>query len=198
MTLRQKILVIFYPWLMPLTRFFGNSGRRLKNTVHGQPKWPVYRLSITLSNGQHLPLAEFAGKKLLFVNTASDCGYTKQYAELQQLYERYRDKLMVIAFPANDFKEQEKGTDEEIARFCQINYGVGFLLAQKTSVVKGPAQHPIFHWLTDKELNGWNDQEPTWNFSKYLIDHHGNLMYYFDPSVSPLEKEVIAAIESTH
>lgn len=198
MTLRQKILLIFYPWVMPLTRFFGNTGRVFSNSSHAQPKWPIYRLSVSMNSGRHLSLADFVGKKLLLVNTASDCGYTPQYAELQQLYERYREKLVVIGFPANDFKEQEKGTDEEIARFCEVNFGVTFPLAQKSTVVKGAGQNNIFHWLTDKELNGWNDQEPTWNFSKYLINGQGALTHYFDPSVSPLGKEVIAAVESGH
>ena len=132
----------------------------------------------------------------MIVNTASNCGYTNQYAELQKLYEHSREDLTIIAFPANDFKEQEKGSNEEIAQFCKINYGVSFPLAKKSSVVKGANQNKVFEWLTHKELNGWNDKQPSWNFSKYLIDEEGNLTHYFDPAVSPLSEQVVRASRS--
>lgn len=132
----------------------------------------------------------------MIVNTASNCGYTNQYAELQKLSERFNEDLIVIAFPANDFKEQEKGTDEEIAQFCQVNYGISFPLAKKSKVVKGNGQNKVFQWLTHKELNGWNDKEPSWNFSKYLIDEDGNLSHYFDPAISPLSEQVFKALQS--
>ena len=131
---------------------------------------------------------------MLLVNTASDCGYTGQYDELQKLYEEYQNKLIVIGFPANDFKEQEKGSDEEIAQFCKINYGVTFPLIKKSSVIKGNSQNEVYQWLSNKNLNGWNDQQPTWNFSKYLINEEGALTNYFAPFISPLSKDVIAAI----
>lgn len=130
----------------------------------------------------------------MIVNTASNCGYTNQYAELQNLYEHFKEKLIIIAFPANDFKEQEKGSNEEIAQFCQMNYGITFPLAKKSKVLKSADQNKVFEWLTHKELNGWNEQEPTWNFSKYLIDEKGHLTHYFDPAVSPLSKEVKAIV----
>ena len=123
----------------------------------------------------------------MIVNTASECGYTAQYAELQQLYTKYADQLTIIGFPSNDFKEQEKGTDDEIAAFCKVNFGVTFPLAKKSSVLKGLGQNEVFQWLTMKEMNGWNEQQPTWNFSKYLIDEKGRLTHYFDPSVVPTE-----------
>lgn len=137
----------------------------------------------------------FKGKKILFVNTASDCGYTDQYDALQKLYEDNKDKLMIIGFPANDFKEQEKGTDEEIAQFCKINYGVTFPLVKKTSVIPGHDQHPVFQWLSDKTKNGWTNKKPSWNFSKYLVNEDGILTNYFDPSISPTSREVVAAIK---
>jgi len=133
---------------------------------------------------------------VLIVNTASNCGYTNQYQELQKLYDQYKEKLIVLAFPSNDFKEQEKGNDEEIAAFCQVNFGVSFPLAKKTVVVKAPDQNKVYEWLTRKELNGWNDQQPTWNFSKYLIDEKGQLSHYFDPAVSPLSEDVVQAIKT--
>lgn len=135
------------------------------------------------------------GKKILLVNTASNCGYTGQYSELQQLSEQYADKLAVIGFPANDFKEQEKDGDDAIAQFCQVNFGVQFPLARKSSVVKGLQQNAVFAWLSNKQQNGWNDQAPSWNFSKYLIDESGTLTHYFGPAVSPLSKEVTNALE---
>ena len=131
----------------------------------------------------------------MFINTASDCGYTNQYEQLQELYTKLPDKLVVIGFPANDFKEQEKGTDEQIAAFCKVNYGVTFPLAKKSSVISGPGQNNIFHWLSHAEENGWCNRQPTWNFSKYLVNEEGVLTHYFDPAVSPLSEEVLHAIE---
>jgi len=102
--------------------------------------------------------------------------------------------LEIIAFPANDFKEQEKGPDEAIAAFCSINYGVSFPLVKKSIVIKGVAQHPVFRWLTDKGLNGWNDKPPSWNFAKYLVNEEGVLTHYFEPAVSPLSDAVRKAV----
>jgi glutathione peroxidase len=144
--------------------------------------------------GTVLLFNSFKGKKLLLVNTASDCGYTNQYSDLQKLYEDFQDKLTVIAFPANDFKEQEKGSDEEISTFCKINFGVTFPIALK-GPVKGNGQQQVFQWLTDKTKNGWNNKSPSWNFCKYLVNEEGVLMNYFDPAISPLSEEIIMAIE---
>jgi glutathione peroxidase len=130
----------------------------------------------------------------LLVNTASNCGYTNQYNDLQKLYLQFNNQLEIIAFPANDFNEQEKGSDSDIARFCKVNFGVTFPLAKKTVVVKSSNQNNIFRWLTSKARNGWNDKAPSWNFSKYLIDEQGTLTHYFDPSISPLSEEVKKAI----
>jgi Glutathione peroxidase len=168
----------------------------LSNTNKVTPSKPVYDLEVQLNNGQSVPLSSYKGKKLLLVNTASNCGYTGQYNELQELYEKYKNKLTIIAFPANDFGEQEKGTNEEIAQFCQVNFGVSFPLAQKSVVINSNEQNPVFKWLTSKKLNGWNEQAPTWNFSKYLVNEEGMLTHYFDPSISPLSREVVKAVES--
>jgi glutathione peroxidase len=106
------------------------------------------------------------------------------------LYQDHQDKLVVIGFPANDFQEQEKGSDEEISEFCRINYGVTFPLASKSVVVKNEEQHPVFKWLTDKSKNGWNDQAPEWNFSKYLVAPDGKLLGYYGTAVSPLDIKI--------
>ena len=132
----------------------------------------------------------------MLVNTASDCGYTNQYAELQKLYMHSKEDMEIIAFPANDFKHQEKQEDAMIKDFCSRNFGVSFPLAQKIHVIKGEQQDPVFRWLTHKELNGWNDQPPSWNFSKFLINEQGILTHYFDPAISPLSGEVIKAVHS--
>ena len=194
MTVRQRILRIVYPFLIHFTRLLKRNTRVAENRNGVQPLESIYDLSVQLNNGAVLSLSTLRGKKILLVNTASDCGYTAQYADLQKLYQHAREDLTIIAFPANDFKAQEKGSDAEIAQFCSKNYGVSFPLAKKTTVVKNEAQHPVFQWLTNKELNGWNSQQPVWNFSKYLINEEGVLTHYFDPSVLPVSDEVLKAI----
>ncbi len=195
MTLRQRILKAVYPAFTWWGRVTGGRSKVFTNGSLDKPPESIYNLSIALNNGDSVPLSNYRGKKLLLVNTASDCGYTDQYDELQKLYEENKDKMVVIGFPANDFKEQEKGTDEEIAAFCKLNYGVTFPLAKKSTVVAGPDQNPVFRWLTDKNKNGWTNKKPSWNFSKYLVNEEGILSNYFDPSISPTGKEVTQAIK---
>lgn len=154
-----------------------------------------YDLSVQLNNGKELKLEDARGKKVMLVNTASECGYTAQYDDLEKLYQQYKDKLLIIGFPANDFGAQEPGSDKDIAEFCRVNYGVTFPLAKKSTVVNGNEQNDIFKWLTDKTRNGWNTEPPTWNFSKYLVNEEGVLTDYFDPAVSPTSKHIIKAIE---
>ncbi|MFM7645318.1 MAG: glutathione peroxidase [Sphingomonadales bacterium] len=194
MTLRQRLLKTAYPVLMWATRLGHKNTLVLSHTPQKAPV-SLYDLQIVLTDGTPLDGALLQGKKLLLVNTASDCGYTAQYAELQQLQDRFTDRLMIIGFPANDFKEQEKGDDASIAEFCQRNYGVRFMIAKKTSVVPGRLQHPVYRWLTDSTQNGWNTKAPSWNFAKYLVDQEGRLTHYFDPSVSPLSNSLINALQ---
>lgn len=192
MTYRQKVLKAVYPALMWFTKLTGAKSKKLSGDK--QPIIPFYSLKAIANNGDSVDFNSFQGKKVLVVNTASDCGYTNQYDDLQSLSEKYKDKLVILGFPANDFKEQEKGTDAEIAEFCRKNFGVTFPLMQKSVVVKSPQQNPVFQWLTDSSKNGWSKQFPTWNFSKYLVNETGVLTHYFDPSVSPLSNEVEDAI----
>jgi glutathione peroxidase len=194
MTLRQKIAKALYPLIMRLTKGT-DKGTRLANPKPSLPAQPFYSLTALRSNGQPLELSQFRNKKVLLVNTASNCGFTNQFAELQQLHEQFSDTLVILGFPANDFKEQEKGTDADIAQFCQLNFGVTFPLMQKSRVVKGSGQHPVYQWLTDPARNGWNNRQPDWNFGKYLVDSQGRLSHYFGPSVSPLSAEVLAAVK---
>ena len=195
MTIRQRVLKAVYPALTWLGRITGRNSKVFTNGSPASPPQSFYDLSIALNNGDSIPLANYKGKKLLLVNTASDCGYTDQYDALQKLYEENKDKLVIIGFPANDFKAQEKGTDEDIEKFCRLNYGVTFPLAKKSSVIPGPEQNPIFKWLTDKNKNGWTNKRPSWNFSKYLINEEGVLVNYFDPSISPTGTEITEAIK---
>jgi glutathione peroxidase len=194
MTYRQKVLKAVYPALMWVNKITGGRSKVMSNNKQTAPSQSLYDLSVQLNNGSELKLETLKGKKILLVNTASDCGYTDQYDDLQKIYETNKDKLVVIGFPANDFKEQEKGNDNDIAAFCKNNYGITFPLAAKSSVVRGERQNKIFKWLSDKKMNGWNDQQPTWNFSKYLVNENGILINYFDPAVSPASDEVKNAI----
>jgi glutathione peroxidase len=194
MTLRQALLKIFYPLIMRAGKITGSKNLVLYNSADAKPGASFYNLRATANNGTVINFEQFKGKKLLLVNTASNCGYTGQYEELEKLYKQYNDRLVIIGFPANDFKEQEKGSDEEIAQFCKINYSVTFPLIKKSTVIKAPEQNQVFQWLSDKNKNGWNDRQPVWNFSKYLVNEEGKLIYYFDPSVSPMSNTVINAI----
>ena len=195
MTLRQTVLKAVYPFWMFLGKILGKRSKVLVNKKNIQPNQSFYELFAQLNDGATLSFNSFKGKKLLLVNTASDCGYTNQYSDLQKLYEKYQEKLAVIAFPANDFKKQEKGSDEEIKNFCKINFGITFPIARKATVVKGINQQKVFQWLTDKTKNGWNNKPPSWNFSKYLVNEEGVLTNYFDAAVSPFSEEVRKAIE---
>jgi len=191
MSLRQSLLKTFYPILMA----FGRSKDIQKNNSGMQPPVSFYSLHTTDNKGNNINFEQFRRKKMLLVNTASDCGYTGQYEELEKLHQQYKGKLIVLGFPANDFKEQEKGTDEEIAAFCKMNYGITFPLMKKSSVVKSNQQNEVFHWLSDKSKNGWNNRQPAWNFCKYIVNENGVLTHYFNSSVSPLSKEVTEAVK---
>lgn len=193
LTLRQQILKWVYPLFVKFKKI-GGENKRLAPPKKIQPPVSFYNLSVILNNGNEFCFEKLKNKKVLIVNTASNCGYTNQYSELQELYEKHKEKLVILGFPSNDFKEQEKGSDEEIAKFCQVNFGVSFPLAKKSVVVNASQQNPVFEWLTRVELNGWNTQEPSWNFSKYLVNEYGFLTHYFDPAVSPLSHEVIESI----
>ena len=194
MSTRQNMLKSVYPALTSITRFFGVNSRVVLPEEKNAPVVSLYDIPFETIAGEQSSLAAYKGKKIVIVNTASDCGYTGQYEELQSLYAQAKGEIMVVGFPANDFKEQEKGSNEQIASFCKKNYGVEFPIAAKASVVKGSNQHPVFAWLSDPAKNGWNKEAPAWNFSKYIIDEEGKLIGYFDPGVSPLGKDFLKAL----
>lgn len=189
MTGKQKVLKALYPVISGIGKYIGPNGTKLTNEKGIKPISSIYTIPFEGIDGSQQTLAQYKGKKILLVNTASDCGYTGQYESLQKLYDAENGNLVIIGFPANDFQNQESGNNDAIASFCKKNYGVTFPLAKKGIVIKSPLQQPIYKWLTDKTQNGWNDKQPSWNFSKYLIDEEGVLTNYFGPSIEP-EKTV--------
>ena len=193
MTYRQKVLKAIYPVWMWWAKLKGVNTKQLSNEK-AAPVVSFYSLKDTLNDGTTIDFAQLKGKKILLVNTASNCGYTDQYEDLQKLYETNQDKLVIIGFPANDFKEQEKGNDEEISAFCKLNFAISFPLMKKSSVKKGIHQNKIFDWLTDAAKNGWNSQQPSWNFCKYMVDEQGRLSNYFGSTIEPLGKEISEAL----
>lgn len=154
----------------------------------------VYTIPVNDLEGKPFDLSQLKGKKILIVNTASHCGYTSQYEDLQKLQDQYGDKITVLGFPSNDFGRQEPGNAEEIRSFCTKNYGVTFPMFEKV-VVKGSNKAPLYQWLTDKSKNGWNDQEPAWNFSKYLLDENGNLLGFYPSSVNPMDDKILSHLK---
>ena len=149
----------------------------------------IYKFKVEGLEGNKIDFKKFKGKKILIVNTASKCGYTPQYEELQKLYSQYSNKLVVVGFPANNFGGQEPGSASEIKEFCKRNYGVTFPMAAKVSV-KGDDIAPIFKWLTDKNENGVLDAQVKWNFTKFLLDEKGVLIAKFDSKVKPMSEEI--------
>lgn len=157
-------------------------------TPRGEVSGSFYDFTIPALDGNPINFEHFRGKNILIVNTASKCGYTPQYAELQKLHETYGDHVTVLGFPANNFLWQEPGTNEDIAAFCSRNYGVTFQMFQKISVI-GRDQHPLYTWLSSKA-----GKTPKWNFCKYLIDGNGQLVGFWDSRVSPLDESIIKHI----
>jgi len=150
-------------------------------------------LSLKSLEGEEINLSKFKGKKVLFVNVASKCGFTPQYKDLQELHEKYNDKLVIIGVPCNQFGKQEPGSSDEIASFCEKNYGVEFLMTEKIDV-KGDSQHTLYKWLTNETLNGKVGTSVKWNFQKYLIDEDGNMIDYFMSATKPLSSKITSLL----
>jgi glutathione peroxidase len=175
-----------------LTHFF-------KKNIHSKPiaitsqTRSIYDVKLQSLDGKEIDFHQYKGKKLLIVNTASACGYTPQYTELQELHELHGNKVTVLGFPANNFGGQEPGTNEDIGAFCSKNFGVTFQLFARSSVLE-PDQNPLYAWLTHPDQNGWNNEAPSWNFCKYLIDEKGQLLKFYSAGVSPMSDEVLKQI----
>jgi glutathione peroxidase len=148
----------------------------------------IFEYTIKSIDGREIPLSEFKGKKLLIVNTASECGFTPQYEQLQWLHENYGDKVFVLGFPSNDFGAQEPGTDAEIKNFCSKNYGVSFPMFSKITV-KGDGAHPLYKWLARE-----SGEEPNWNFAKYLVDESGMQVKFISPALSPADEGFLSLL----
>ena len=162
----------------------------IMNVTNSQDK-TFHDFSSTTIDGKMIDMSSFKGKKVLVVNTASRCGLTPQYEELEELYKTYGgENFIIIGFPANNFLSQEPGTNDEIKEFCQVNYGVTFQMMSKISV-KGKDIDPIYKWLTSKDENGVMDSKVSWNFQKYMIDEEGRLVDYASPKESPLSDKIV-------
>lgn len=156
---------------------------------------PIYDFTVETIEGKTFSFSELKGKKIMVVNTASKCGLTPQYKDLEALYQKYKDQnFVIIGFPANDFLSQEPGSNEDIAAFCEKNYGVSFPMMAKISV-KGSDMAPLYHFLTEKAQNGHSDNKVSWNFQKYLINEQGFLEKVIDPRTNPMDAEIIQWIE---
>ena len=153
----------------------------------------IYDFKVAGLDGDTIDFAEFKGKKILIVNTASKCGFTPQYEDLEKLYKTYKDKLVIVGFPANNFFSQEPGSNETISEFCKKNYGVSFPMAAKISV-KGKNIAPIYKWLCDKEENGVMDAKISWNFNKFLLDENGKIIAHFKSAVKPMSEEILSKL----
>lgn len=152
----------------------------------------IYQFRINSIEGNELDFTKFEGKKILIVNVASECGYTPQYAQLEELYKTFEDKLVVIGFPCNDFGGQEPDSEEKIQQFCTVRYGVTFPLTQKVGITSNT--HPIYEWLNHKSQNGIADNEVTWNFCKFLLDEKGQLIQFFPSATDPASEDIIDLI----
>ena len=167
--------------------------RDLRETTNFENMNTIHQFSVKSIEGGTLNFSEFKGKKILLVNTASACGLTPQYAQLQELYDNYKNQVVVVGIPANEFGAQEPGTNDEIKDFCSVRYGVSFPLAAK-QVVVGEGQSGLFQWLTQKEKNGVQDAEIKWNFHKFVLDENGALLADFGSMTTPLDETILKTL----
>ena len=158
------------------------------NNVKTNPM-PIYDITINDIEGKEINLIDFKGKYVLFVNVASNCGFTRQYKDLQTLYDKYKDELVVLGVPCNQFGGQEPGNEEQISIFCSEKYNVSFPMTEKIAV-RGYNQHPLYKWLTSKDLNGRKNSSVKWNFQKYLVDKDGNLIDYWYSLTNPTSSKI--------
>ena len=176
-----------------VTSFKAKTKNIILNTNNIAPKKSFYELEAISIDGEKISFDQYKNKKILIVNVASKCGYTYQYEGLQKLQDIHQDKVIVLGFPANDFFNQESGSNEEIEEFCERNFGITFQMFEKTTT-KGKKQSSVYQWLTNKDFNGWNTQRPTWNFCKYLVNEQGELVGFFDSKVKPLSEEITSLL----
>lgn len=193
--IKNKTLALFSTALTWVAAACSQPIERPSIMQNVKPPVSFYNFKMKSIDGTEVDFNDFKGKKVLIVNVASECGNTPQYADLENLYEQYKNKVIVLGFPANNFGGQEPGSNADIKSFCTKNYSVTFPLFEKISV-KGDDKSPLYQWLTDKSKNGWNDKEPGWNFAKYLIDENGNLIDFFPANMNPLDKKIISKLNN--
>lgn len=190
----MKLLLILLPLLLLTSGFMWYRGYRAKpETAVTVSKGSFYDLSVGGLEGGTIRMADYKGKFVLCVNVASKCGNTPQYKDLQTLADRFKDRLVVIGFPCNQFMMQEPGSASDIAAFCERNYGVTFPMTEKIDV-KGKGQHPVYQWLCHQSLNGVSEHEVKWNFQKFLVSPDGQLIGNFAPGMNPLSPEIVTQI----
>jgi len=165
-----------------------------KSVSQSTPSESIYDIQINQLNGAPLDLSTYKDKYILFVNVASECGFTGQYEDLQKLYETYSENLMIVGIPCNQFGGQEPGTSEDIQTFCQANYGVTFIMTEKIDV-KGDNQHPLYQWLTDESKNGIKNSTVKWNFQKYLVGTNGEFIDFYYSITKPLSSKITKHIK---
>ena len=188
-------LLITFPVLLYACSKMGILDMNKTKNISGFSK-SIYDYSAVSIDGEELSMEKYKGKKILIVNVASRCGFTPQYSDLQKLQTKFSDDLVVLGFPSNDFMFQEPGDKQKIKEFCTVNYGITFQLFDKIVVKNKKQQHPIYTWLSNKDLNGSHDGPPSWNFCKYLIDEDGAFVKYFNSKVKPLDQEIISLIKN--
>lgn len=191
----MKKLISFFLSLIALVSCSNQSARQRPagdEAISSTASFYDFKLP-ELETGQLVDFQQYKGKKVVILNVASKCGYTPQYGDWEKFYEENSENVVVLGFPANNFMGQEPGSNEEIASFCSKNYGVTFPMFQKISV-KGNDKSPLYQWLSQKSLNGWNEQEPTWNFCKYVVNEKGELVSFFPSGVKPGDAEFKKAV----
>jgi glutathione peroxidase len=154
----------------------------------------IYDIAINDIGGNSIDLNEFKGKHILFVNVASECGFTPQYEGLEELHQQFKEGLVVIGLPCNQFGGQEPGVEKEIQQFCVKNFGVSFLMTEKIEV-KGENKHPIYNWLTEKKINGKSSSSVKWNFQKYIVDGEGDFVNYFYSTTKPMSPKITSILK---
>jgi glutathione peroxidase len=186
-----------FPVLLIIVLLAAAAGYAAKPAKRAMPATPkkFHELSIKAIDGKSvIKFSDFKGKKVICVNTASECGFTPQYEGLEKLYEKYKDRLVIIGFPCNQFGEQEPKAADHIAEFCKRRYGVTFPLAEKSDV-KGEHQNEVYRWLTSKSFNKTKDVDIRWNFGKFLVDENGKFVEYYPSQVTPMDDQIVAWIE---
>ena len=199
-SLNSKIQVIMKKLFLSIASLITlactNQKQAKIDTTTTNPKGSIYQYTVEDIDGNDFKMSDLEGKKVMIVNTASKCGFTPQYEQLEEIYQKYKDdNFTIIGFPANNFMSQEPGSNEDIKEFCSLNYGVTFPMMSKISV-KGDDMHPLYQYLTQKDQNGVLDNEVKWNFQKYLINEDGTLAHVFYSKTLPNDEEIIQWIEA--